>query len=608
MAGARTSKPGGKRVAKTKQQAINRALIEARKRLKSGEMGAFEFIVGQVLAADPMNLDAMHLRSAVLIAKGQLTEAAQVLRNVVNLNPKHVDARVDLGDVLRRLGEYRDAEGHLRDALKLRSRHAGGWLNLGNVYLAWGRLTEAEEAYVASLKADPQLSEAAGNLSNVRLVAGKPEEAAHAARKAVKLNPRHAMHHSRLALALDRLGDESAAMDAHKQAMSLAPDSIPIKISAARSLAQFGRMDEALVTLRQILVDTPGQLSVYANIARFKKFSDPADPEIAEMRKIAQRPDLNDADGRLINFALGKALEECGAYDEAFTCFERGNRFARKHVQYAQRASAEMFEDVRTAFKAGLPQSLANTSQHAAPIFIVGMPRSGSSMVEQIIAQHPDVHGVGELAAFHDGVRSLLRTHNFANQTEMIAGIDPEKLADAANQYAQITRKLAGDERRVVDKLPSNFIHIGLIKLMFPDARIVHCAREPAEMALSIYKNNFSTGNVPYSFDLADIGHYVASYQKLMDHWQKVAPGAYLTVHYEKLVADQLGQSKRLFDWCGLDWRDEFLDFHKSKTPVHTASIAQVRQPIHSGSVGLAAKYGAAAEPLIEALRQAGVR
>lgn len=592
---------------RSKQQAINKALAEARKSFQTGDTARADALVQQILAADRLHLDAMHLKASILIQQRDLAGAAHILRNIVKLNPAHVTARADLGGVLRLLRQFKDAEGHLLDVLKLKPRMVGAWLNLGNVYLSTNRFHDAEKAYKSALKFGPKMSEAAGNLSHVQLMLSKPQEAVDAARKAIALKPDSGPHYSKLALALNRLGDEPGSIAAHDRAVALAPDSLVIKMDRARSLAQFGHLDAAVAAYRAILDLSPHHISALTHLARLKKFAAADDADILAMREIADREELRSEDARAINFALGKALEDCKQYEAAFACFAAGNKAARKSIRYSQIGGRALFADLKAAYDGAGATQGGHAEPENAPIFILGMPRSGTSLVEQIIGQHPDVYGAGELGVMNECVSQLLAKTRSGTHAEAVARLTPDDFATAAQTYLTHTRKLAPAGLRIADKAPSNFMYIGLIKRLFPQASIVHCRRTPAENALSIYKTNFVAGHIPYAFDVDDVADRYANYQGLMAHWQKVMPQAFLTNVYEELVADQEGQSRKLLDWCGLDWRPEVLDFHTSKAPVHTASIAQVRQPIHSGSVGLAARYGSAAQPLLDALTRAGV-
>ncbi len=607
MSGAASKKPVAGAAAQTRQRALNKAMGDAQRSFRSGDPARAEAILRQVLAADPLHLDAMHLMAAVMIARQQLEPAAQLLRKVVKLNPAHVAARTDLGEVLRRLKQFKDAEGHLLDVLKLKPRMEGAWLNLGNVYLSDNRMRDAEKAYKQALKFGPKMAEAAGNLSFVQLSLGLPVEAAASARKAISLQPGNARHHSKLALALDRMADEQGALAAHKKAEELAPESIQIRMDRARSLSQFGHMDEAIAAYRSIAANHPERVAALTQITRLKKFTDINDPDILALREIAGRDGLNNDEARAVNFALGKALEDCKQYEEAFGRFLAGNQAARKSIRYAQGPGRELVDDIIRAYDRADAGQGGKGPAERAPIFILGLPRSGTSLTEQIIGQHPAVYGAGELGAITECERLLLSKTRSGTHVEIMRDLGDEDFEEAAQAYLASTRSLAPAGMRIADKAPSNFSYIGMIKRMFPEASIIHCRRNITDNALSIFKTNFVAGHMPFSFDLDDIADRLAQHQRLMAHWEKVMPDAFFTNDYETMVADQEAQSRKLLDWCGLDWHDEVLRFHESSRPVHTASIAQVRQPIHSGSVGLLARYGEAARPLLDALNRAGV-
>lgn len=307
-----------------------------------------------------------------------------------------------------------------------------------------------------------------------------------------------------------------------------------------------------------------------------------------------------------LHFALGRLLDRRDDIDGAFRHYHAGNRIkaalapfdAAAHAAYTDRL-IEIFDQRFFAERAGFG------SPSERPVFIVGMPRSGSTLVEQILSCHPDVTAAGE----HDEMRRIARrlpeaVESTARFPDCVAAITPDIAAGLAAAYLASLERLdppPGDARRVADKMLGNFLRLGLIALMFPNARVIHCRRDPLDTALSCYVQSFERG-MRFTYDLAHLGIAYRHYERLMAHWRRALPLAMLDVQYEALVADQEGTSRQIVDFCGLDWDPCCLAFHEKERQVRTASFWQVRQPLYASSVGRWRRYEAHLGPLIEAL------
>jgi len=302
-----------------------------------------------------------------------------------------------------------------------------------------------------------------------------------------------------------------------------------------------------------------------------------------------------------LNFALAKAFNDCGHWDRAFDHYHRGNRLA--DVAFDPAASLAYVKAMIDTFT---PEMLAARSsfgrESSRPVFIVGMPRSGTTLVEQIVASHPQVTGAGEL----DDLRVLgFEVPSLSKSPQpyprCMADIDRQLATGLADRYLARLHAIDPNARRVTDKMPQNFLYLGLIGMLLPEARVIHCRRHPLDVCLSCYFVNF-TQRLSFAYDLNSLGVYYRHYEMLMDHWRRVRPAAMLEVDYEGLVADQEGVSRRLIEFCGLDWHPACLSFHKNRRPVETASSWQVRRPIYSGSVQRWKHYEKYLDPLKEAL------
>ena len=319
------------------------------------------------------------------------------------------------------------------------------------------------------------------------------------------------------------------------------------------------------------------------------------------------RRDWSDGKRARLHYAAGKVESDRGNHNAAFAHWTNGARLRRKAIKYATADSREIFAGYQTVFDSPLlERRLHQPVAGPTPIFIVGMPRSGTTLAEQILASHPKVAGLGELPHISE------IAYGFSEWSEAegeypaaLAGLDEPDWARAAKLYmARLDRN--GDETYISDKLPHNFQYLGFISLLFPNARIVHCRRSALDTCVSCFTTSFSKGQ-EWSFDLSDIGAYYGLYLDLMAHWRRVLPLPIYDIQYESVVADLPGEARRLLDFCGLDWHPDCLEFHRSKRPVFTASNTQVRQPIYASSVGRWRRYEDQLQPLIDKLPPAAI-
>jgi hypothetical protein len=302
-----------------------------------------------------------------------------------------------------------------------------------------------------------------------------------------------------------------------------------------------------------------------------------------------------------LHFALANAYEDLGRYASAFRQLLAGNALQRQQIAYHEGATVGLFGRIRAVFDSELMRTHQNVGARSSkPVFIVGMPRSGTTLVEQILASHPQVFGAGELTTFADAVVSIgaVETWSEAFPQGCLTWL-PARLRQLGARYLAQVERLAPDAARITDKMPWNYLHLGLIHLALPDAAIIHVVRNPLDTCVSCFSKLFAGGN-DYSYDLAELGRYYRHYQALMAHWRDVLPpGSVLDVHYEDVVADLEGQARRIVAYCGLEWDARCVAFHQTERPVRTASMAEVRRPIYTSSVSRWRRYEALLGPLL---------
>ncbi len=535
---------------------------------------------------------SVHRHASMLLNRvGRAAEAEAAARRAVALQPADAEAQAHLGAALRAQGRVAEAAAAYGAAAEADPGNAAAHTNLGAALLVLRDLAGAEEACRRAAALDAHSAGARANLGAVLDAKGDFEGAAEAFRQSVALDPRTVRFRLDLGHVLEHMGRLDEAEEVLGEALAMAPDDADAHRAMGLFLAEVGRADEAVASLRRAIALRPLLTEAYLSLAR-SGLAEFSEDEMRAMAAAAERPDLGAETRARLHFALGSTHDRNGDVDTAFAHFRAGNRLRREslatagltfdadaHDRLVQRI-AETFDgpffSQRTGW--GAPSDV--------PVFVVGMPRSGTTLVEQILASHGDVHGAGELEYVDATVAGLPgRAGRGGPYPDCVAGLDAETMAALGADYLAAVRRLAPDARRIVDKAPLNFLHLGVVALTVPGARVVHCRRDPRDVGLSCYVQAFQAAH-PWSTDLDDIGRFQGAYRRLMEHWRAVLPLPVLEVDYETLVADLEGESRRLIDFLGLPWDPACLTFHQTRRPVRTASHWQVRRPVYGDSVG----------------------
>jgi len=524
----------------------------------------------RAIEADPRYLEPLNNLGALLLEQGQLEAAQAALEKALQLDPGFPDAVCNLG------GVHLEREGHaaalacFQRALALRPAYTEAQLGLAKTLQALERLPEAEAAALLAVQQDPGNAAAHGLLGSI-----------YSAQEQVV----NAEEQFRQALALDPYCD--AAL-----------------IGQGYLCMEAGALPQAEDYFLRVLEQEPDNLSAHIHLTQVKKVR-PGDSSLTALLEQAREISrLAPNKAIALEFALGKAFDDIRDHDHAFAHFSEGCRRKRQSLHHDAENTSRLFTALTDIFSKEYIDSLrSHGNSSTAPVFVLGMPRSGTTLTEQIIASHPEVRGRGE-------VDDLLKI------AERERSIDGRPLAfpynlqalDAATLKAwgtdYVTGMLSGGEkaRRVTDKMPANYFVIGLIHLMLPNAKIIHVQRNPVDNCLSCFTNLFRAKQ-EYTYDLAELGRYYADYARLMAHWRRVLPaGAFLDIRYEDIVADQEAAARRLLAFCDLEWDAACLDFHANKRAIRTASITQVRQPIYGTSVERWRSYEKFLGPLLDTL------
>ena len=581
---------------------VAKQLGEALRLLRAGQSAKAGEICDAMLAFDPGQPDALHMGGVIALQSGRLDKAIERLGKLVRLQPDNAGGHGDLGLALLTAGRLGDAEVVLATALKQRPAFPEAWLNLGNVMSALGRDPEAAECYTRALKLKPAFPEAHNNLAIVELRLGRPALALQGARQALKLRPTMAEASQTEALALDALGRPDEAIAVAQEAIRRRPRVASAHYDLGSIELHYGRLDDAAAHFREAIALEPGRGEWHRMLSEIVRHT-ARDAEVEAMQRACDDPATRDSERQHFAFGLGKALADLGEHEKSFDYIASGNRLRRQRINYASGESDARFADIKAAFTPELFAARPGVGDpDPTPIFVLGMPRSGTTLVEQVIASHPDVYGGGEFTLLNQLAASLGTGSGPLRFVEALPRLADADLAALGARYVHDLRGRSANLRFITDKTPGNFLLVGLIKLILPNATVIHCRRDPVDTCVSIYKTYFGAEGLRYAYDLGELGHYYRLYADLMDHWHAVLPGFVHDVDYERLVADFDAEAPKILAACGLDWREECRNFTSTNRPVHTASSVQVRQPIYRSSVGYAARYGDRIAPLLAAL------
>jgi tetratricopeptide (TPR) repeat protein len=544
----------------------------AKQRHQAGDLAGADVLYRQVLEVEPARAEALALLALACHQRNDLPQAATWYGRALAVRPGDAESHFRLGMVLMGLFRPDDALGHFRDAARLRPDSPDVWNNLGNVLYLQDRAVEAIPCYREALRLRPNFAEACQNLGN-----------------ALREN--------------DHMAEGLAC---YREAVRLRPDNAKSHMNLAASLLETGNTGEAETHLRECLRINPGDPRVLSTLAANDLYSD-ADLGPDELRSRLADPKLQPEDVAHLHFTIARLLDRAGRYEEAFGHFKESSRIRRDLLRGTKDwfDAAEHSRLVDRLIALFTPEwfqrHLGFGVDGEEPVFIVGMPRSGSSLVEQILSHHPEAAGVGELRdlprMFEDLAKRTGLTEPFPNS---LAGIDPATARTLAEGYLSRIRELAGPAKRITDKQLANFLYLGFIALLFPRARVVHCRRDPLDTCVSAFMQIFR--GMSYTLDLEDLGLYHREYERLMAHWRTVRPLPMLEVVYEELVADVETGSRQLVDFCGLPWDERCLRFYENPRTVRTVSKLQVRKPIYNSSVGRWQRYGNQLDPLRKAL------
>lgn len=507
--------------------------------------------------------------AADLFLKRRFREAEKIAQDLLRANPRDVNAASLLARIAIEANCFDDAEKILRKVVKLAPLYVEAWHDLGTALKEQSKHDEAVEVLEKAIEIDP------GNASShyfhaaALAMAAKPERAEQSYKTAIELNPNLSGAHLGLGHVLKTIGKQEEGIAAYRRAMALRPN--------------FGETHYSLSNLKTF---------------RFEPH------EVEDMQRRLDQENLSKESIVHFAFALGKAYEDEQDYDQAFRFYQRANQAHRETVSYDPVQTEMIHAKIREIFNAELfaREDYANSGcKDAAPIFILGLPRSGSTLLEQILASHSLVDGTSELPDLSLVAQSLNDRERAIAYPAALPELNAAALEQLGQKYIDSTMSHRSGSQYFTDKMPNNFPHIGLLHLILPNAKIIDARRHPMDSCMGCYKQHFAKGQT-FTYDLFELGEFYLEYDLMMKHWNEVLPGKVLRVQYEDVVSDLEPQVRRILEYCNLPFEQACVDFHETDRAVRTASSEQVRQPIYSGSVNTWKRFEAHLQPLIDIL------
>jgi tetratricopeptide (TPR) repeat protein len=607
-------------------------------RLQQKRFADAEMLFRRSVKADKKSADARHHLAIALTGIGRLDEAIEHYRKTLSLKSDYAEAHNNLGYALQLTDRHEEAAKHYQKALANNPDYPEARTNLGNALQALKRPEEAIEQYRQALVLRSNYPEAHNNLASALAALDRHEEAVAHCEKALALaplyreahinlanslgaldrtdaaiaqyekllaiDPNHPEAQARLGQALFLSGRPTDALAHSEKALAVNPDNVEVLNNAGNALRALGRLDEAVIAFEKAIASAPRNCIGYYNLANSRRLT-ATDPYFAAMKDLARGMDSLPVEHRIgLHFGLGKVFADHGDHQLSFQHLLQGNALKRQQIDYDEAKTLNRFQAIQATFNAELIRAKQGFGDPSTlPVFIIGLPRSGTTLVEQILASHPKVFGAGELREL-DNLIANIGAPEEGQYPEAVAAMPGADLRKIGSNYVHALASRAAAAERITDKMPANFLHAGLIHLALPKARIIHTRRDPRDVALSCFSIMFAAGQ-HHTYDLAELARYIRAYQRLMQHWREVLPaGAMLEVDYEQVVGDLAGQARRIVAHCGLEWDDACLAFHQSKRPVQTASVLQVRQPIYTGSIGRWRTCAEQLKPLLEVLQE----
>ena len=588
-----------------RQEKANNLYKEGMALFRSKKFANAENAFKKAIKLNPKHADAYNDLGNLYQEWGRFKEAHNAYRKALKLVPKHPMLMNNLGSILLLQGDYGGAIHWLKESVKKAPDNAATFTNLGNSFRGLGDNARALRSFRRAVELDDKQAIYFCNLGRALLEDAALDEAVDCYQRALEINPNDSRAHLGLGRVWSAMGEFDKAVASCERAIEIDPGNAKCYNGLAGVFEEHGDTEDAIANARKAISIDPGNVFAYQTLAwntRYREY----DPEMEAMESLYSKKGLEDSKKSHLAFGLGKAYENIADYDKSIDFVLNATRLRRGMYDYSIADAESQFEAIKQFFSPQFFSEFADSgADDKTPVFIIGMPRSGTSLVEQILASHPEVYGAGEMPDLEKVYHSIhgpdgdLQNHKFP---QGLSKLDAAGFSKLGEMYVERMRRYAPDAKYITDKLPHNFLRVGLIRAILPGACVVNCTRDPMDNCFSIFKTDFRKGH-RYSYDMTELGRYYRLYQDLMDHWRETLPGFVYDQGYEALVSEPRAQIERLLEHCGLPWDDACLDFHKTHRRVATASSAQVKRPIYKDSVNLWSRYEKQLEPLAQALQ-----
>lgn len=579
---------------------------------RAGQLAPAQQMFSYVLAQAPDHAETLHFLGGISLQLGESEKAVSYFRKAAQAQATNPLYWSDLGACCIAAGRFSEGEAALEQALRLRPDFAEAYNNLAIACLQTGDVTRAVECYEQAIRLRPDYADAYSNLGNMLREQGQAEAAVTACEQAFRMRPDNPEVVNNFALALQEAGQMDAALEHYRKALQLRPSYADASSNLATALKELGRLDEATAQYRATFKFNPNHPLVYYNLSQlvFDGRTAFTPEEFDRLKALVDRGLGTPVERSVLNFALAAVLESQVSYDEAFHYYRRANDLRKQQMM----ARNQAFDSAKHIALVDAAVDLYDEAYFASvqgwgvdselPVYILGVPRSGTTLVEQILASHPEVFGAGELREMPRLMLGLPKNPSDKDRYTPPAPLQSENVTrELAAGYLRRIQALGGPAQRVTIKTLENYLYLGIIATLCPRARVIYCRRDPLDVCVSCYFQNFQ--GMDFSWSLEDIGVYYRQYERLMAHWQRVLPLPILEVRYEELVARPEPIVREMVEFCGLPWHQRCMAFFNNPRPVRTSSTVQVRKPLSNKSVGRWRRFESYLGPLINALADA---
>ena len=551
----------------------------------------------EALSLQPDFVDALNNLGNIQTELGKLDEAIKSYNQALEIEPNHIEVHNNLGNILNDLGQLDEAVKHYEKAIAINPDYAEAHNNLASTLNELGEMDKAVKHCERAIAINPYYAEAHNNLGTALKAFGKLDEAIKSYMNAITINPNFADVFFNLGILYYDLGQPEEALNYYRKALSINPDFAAVYENLGLILQEMGQSDEAFNSYVYALALEPENANIHRNLSTLKNFKE-GDTQLIQIQSLLSSSSISKSERINLCFALAKAYEDLGKKDEFFKILNEGNKLRKEELNYSIESDLKKHTKLKNIFKLAIKESSSYKPLAVRPIFIVGMPRSGTSLVEQIISSHNKVKGAGELPTLDNLITPIFNAYLSNNNI-----ISERSFLNIRQGYTQYhLSNINSSEGIITDKMPTNFENIGFILKAFPEAKIIHLKRDSMAICWSIYQRYFPNGSLGFPYSMSDLALFYLSYEELMAFWHDSFPNQIYDISYENLTTNQEVETRKLLDYCELDWDENCLKFYNNAKATKTASALQVKEKMYQGSSEAWKKYEEYLKPLINSI------